>query len=160
MMTNSFNRALILPCLVWIIICLAIASLSSWITHASLPTWYFALHKPSFNPPNWVFAPVWTTLYIMIGISGGIIWHYRQQMRSAFNFYLFQLLFNFAWSFLFFGAHLIGAALIDMVLLVIFIFLTITASIRKHKVAAWLLVPYLAWVLFALTLNFKLWQLN
>lgn len=153
-------KPFLLPCSVFIIICLSIASLAGWVTESNIATWYNALQKPSFNPPAYVFGPVWTTLYILIGISGGILWHYRKQATAAFVFYLIQLAFNFAWSFIFFGAHQIGWALVDMILMIAFIVLTITQSLKVSTVAALLLLPYLSWVLFACVLNANLWILN
>jgi len=160
-MKNTFSfKQLALACSASIIICLIIASLSGWITSHSVQSWYLSLNKPPFNPPQWIFAPVWITLYIMIGISGGILWLNRQAHKPAFYFFLIQLIFNFAWSFIFFGAHQIGLALVDILLLLTFIILTIIFAFRSNKIAAWLLVPYLLWVSFACILNIFLWKLN
>ncbi|MCH9643414.1 MAG: tryptophan-rich sensory protein [Gammaproteobacteria bacterium] len=159
-MISKNIKSLISPCLIWVIICLGIASLAGWVTQANIPHWYSHIQKPSFNPPAWVFGPVWTVLYIMIGISGGIIWHQRKTMKTAFIFYLIQLVLNFSWSFIFFGAHEMGWAAIDIALLIVFIALTITYTFRAEKSASILLMPYFAWVVFAFILNISLWYLN
>ena len=150
----------VLPCLVWVIICLLIAGLSSWITSAGSQSWYQELIKPAFNPPAWLFGPVWTVLYIMIGLAGGMIWLDRQQNCAGFMAYIVQLIFNFAWSFLFFGAQWIGIALLDMILLISSIIVTIILIYPRQKLAAYLLMPYAAWVSFALVLNSALFVLN
>ncbi len=159
-MTSKNLKSFLLPCTTWVVICLVIASLAGWVTQSNIPNWYIHIQKPSFNPPASVFGPVWTVLYILIGISGGMLWSKRKVMKSAFNFYLVQLTLNFSWSFIFFGAHQIGWALIDMAFLIVFIALTIAYSFKKSNVAALLLMPYLAWVVFAFVLNFSLWQIN
>lgn len=148
------------PCLFWVGVCLIISGFAGWVTEANIPTWYAGIQKPSFNPPDWLFAPVWTVLYIMIGISGGILWAHRRNNMTAFVLYLLQLLLNFCWSFIFFGAHQIGWALLDIVFLIMLIACTIICAYRAAKPAAFLLVPYFIWVIFAFTLNYGLWYLN
>lgn len=147
-------------CIIWIVICLAISGLAGWVTSHNINPWYINLQKPSFNPPAWLFAPVWTVLYIMIGISGGLLWLSRKQNTLAFAFYIIQLALNFAWSFVFFGAHQTGWAAIEILVLLVFILLTIIYSYRTSKYAAWLLMPYFAWVCFASILNISIWYLN
>lgn len=159
-MNKTTVKSLIPPCLTWIVICLVISGLAGWVTESNIPQWYAHIQKPSFNPPAWVFGPVWTILYIMIGTSGGILWHQKSQLKLAFSFYLTQLILNFCWSFIFFGAHKIGWALLDMTFLIIFVALTIACSFKKSKAAALLLMPYLAWLVFAFVLNFTLWKIN
>lgn len=132
------------------------------VTSPEIPTWYAGLTKPSFNPPNWLFGPVWTTLYILMGISCYLIW--KQPASSARNkaLYLFivQFALNFCWSFIFFGMHETGWALAEMMVLWITILITIVAFAKFSKTAAWLLVPYISWVSFAMLLNGAIWRLN
>lgn len=158
-MTIDTKKTLI-ACSVWIVICLTLSGLAGWVTGHNIQSWYIHIQKPSFNPPSWVFAPVWTVLYIMIGISGGLLWVRQKEMKAGYTFFLLQLLANFSWSFLFFAWHQIGLAMLDIVVLITLIILTIMTSLKKCKWAAYMLMPYLAWVLFAGTLNFCLWQLN
>jgi tryptophan-rich sensory protein len=121
--------------------------------------WYAGLAKPSFNPPAWVFAPVWTVLYILIAIAGWRIW---QHDRSGWPMRLWwaQLALNFAWSPVFFAAHLIGLALIVILLLLAAILAFIATAWRQDRAAAWLFAPYAAWVAFASVLNGAIWMLN
>lgn len=157
-MTNK--KQFIFAAIFWIAVCLIISTLSGWITNHHIDSWYPHIQKPSFNPPAWVFAPVWITLYVMIGLSGAYLWINRHSHPLAFLFYVIQLCFNFAWSFIFFGAHLIGWAFIDIIFLWVFIVLTLIFSYQSSKTAMWLLIPYFLWVSFALILNASLWYLN
>lgn len=121
--------------------------------------WYAGLAKPSFNPPGWVFAPVWTVLYLLIAVVGWRIW------RTAPGWWLMrlwwaQLMLNFLWSPIFFSAHQIGLALFVILLLLAAILALIALAWRQHRLAAWLLVPYAAWVAFASVLNAEIFMLN
>ncbi len=140
--------------------CLTLSFFLGWISAHSIPSWYEILEKPFFTPPNEWFGPVWTVLYILIGISGGLLWVNRQSMRGAFYCYLVQLILNVSWSLLFFGAHQIGWALVDILLLLFFILLTLIFSYPKNRSITWLLSPYFVWVIFASLLNFSFWYLN
>lgn len=124
--------------------------------------WYASLAKPSWNPPGWVFGPVWTTLYMLMAVAAWLVWQRSEGgvRRRALGLYLGQLMLNAAWTPLFFGLHLLGAALVEMLLLWVAIAATMVAFHRVHRLAAWLLAPYLAWVSFAAFLNFTLWRLN
>lgn len=121
--------------------------------------WYAALAKPAFNPPNWIFAPVWTVLYVLIAVAG---WRAAGDGRNGWSMRLWwaQLGFNFGWSPIFFSAHQIGAALVIILLLLASILAFIALSWRQDRVAAWLFVPYAAWVAFAAALNASIWHLN
>ncbi|MBV9347053.1 MAG: tryptophan-rich sensory protein [Pseudolabrys sp.] len=121
--------------------------------------WYASLNKPAFNPPNWVFAPVWTTLYVLIAIAG---WRtFRREPRSlAMNLWLAQMALNFSWSPVFFGAHWIGAALMIIAVLLATILAFIATAWQSDRASALLFVPYAAWVAFATLLNASLWLLN
>jgi len=144
--------------------CLVIGYLSGMVTRESITTWYPTLVKPSFNPPNWIFAPVWTALYIMIGVAGGMIWDRidtdEANVKKAFKFFIYQLALNALWSYLFFGLHNPLLALIEIILLWLIIFETYTQFKKIDKIAANLLLPYLAWVSFATLLNASIWWLN
>lgn len=146
---------------VFLVVCLGIAAVAGLVTVANIPIWYAGLAKPSFTPPNAIFGPVWTLLYILIAISGWMVWR-----KIGFSpdrplvIYGLQLALNFAWSFIFFGAHLIGLAVIDILLLWLAIVWNIVMFWRVDRVAAALLVPYLAWVSFASALNIAVWRLN
>ena len=154
------QRTPYIPCLVGVILCLVIASMSGWITASSVGTWYQQLHQPSFTPPDWLFGTVWTVLYIMIGIAGGLLWQQRRVFPNALTIYVVQLLLNFSWSFIFFGAQQIGWAAVDIVLLWLSIAVTLWLAWHARRAAFWWLVPYFLWVSFATILNITLWGLN
>lgn len=132
------------------------------VTAPEIPTWYAGLTKPSFNPPNWLFGPVWTTLYILMGISYYLVWKQppSPERNRALSVFIIQFVLNFCWSFIFFGMHATGWALAEMILLWITILITIFSFARFSKTAAWLLVPYISWVSFAMLLNGAIWKLN
>lgn len=121
--------------------------------------WYAALNKPSWNPPGWIFGPVWTVLYLMMVTAAWLVWR-RQGWSRALWIYLGQLLLNAAWTPVFFGAREPGWALVVIVALWVAVLLTMLAFLRASKAAGWMLAPYLAWVSFATALNFTLWRLN
>ena len=143
-------------------ICFAVSGLGGWVTATSVGTWYLTLDKPSFNPPSWVFAPVWTTLYIFIAVAGWLVWRKAgfAQARTAFTWYFLQLALNLAWSFLFFGARNPGAAFIEVVFFLAAILMTAVHFSRFDKIATLLFVPYIVWVAFASVLNGAIWYLN
>ncbi len=144
-------------------ICLIIGFLSGYATQSSVDDWYVTLNKPSFNPPNWVFAPTWTFLYILMGISAGIVWSkgfYHKWVKTALYHFGFQLLFNALWSIVFFGFMQPFWALVVILGLIMLIVLTIKWFLVVNKIAAYLLIPYLLWVCFATVLNYKIWELN
>ncbi len=146
-----------------VVICLLIGFLSSFATQSSVNDWYVTLNKPSFNPPNWLFAPVWTVLYILMGIAAGIVWvkgYYHVWVKTALYHFGFQLLLNALWSIVFFGLKNPLAALFIILVLLTMIALTIKWFNVVSKKAALLMVPYFIWVLFATILNFSIWQLN
>jgi tryptophan-rich sensory protein len=144
-------------------VCLVIGFLSSFATQSSVNSWYVALAKPSFNPPNWIFAPVWTLLYIMMGVAAGIVWakgFYHIWVKTALYHFGFQLLLNAAWSIVFFGFRQPFWALIVILSLLVLLLLTIKWFRVVSGLAALLMVPYLLWVCFATVLNYKIWELN
>jgi tryptophan-rich sensory protein len=144
---------------VWLLVCFAAPALGS---AAGPGEWYARLAKPSWNPPGWLFGPVWTLLYAMMAVAAWMIWRrggWRAQ-RLALGLFLTQLGLNALWTPLFFGQHRPDLALIDIAALWLAIVATLVAFARVHRPAAALLVPYLAWVSFATFLNFTLWRLN
>lgn len=144
-------------------ICLAIGFLSSIATQSSVNDWYLGLNKPSFTPPNWLFAPVWTALYIMMGIAAGIVWskgYHHIWVKTALYHFVFQLLLNALWSIVFFGLKNPLAGMVVILALLTMIMLTIKWFKVISKPAALLLVPYVLWVGFAAALNYKIWELN
>jgi len=147
---------------VFLVACFGAAGIGSALTTSALGDWYPTLTKPSFNPPNWIFGPVWTVLYLMMAIAGWFAWRAGPPPPAAavWTPYFTQLALNTAWSGIFFYLHAPGWAFAEIILLWLAIAATIAAFARRSKVAAWLLVPYLAWVSFAALLNFSLWRLN
>ena len=137
-------------------ICLGAGILGSFFTTSAIPTWYQTLNKPFFSPPNWIFAPVWTTLYILMGISLYLVW----QKKKVASVFWIQLFLNTVWSMIFFGIKNPGLALVEIVVLWVAIFLTIKAFYKINKLAGQLLLPYLIWVSFAFILNFSIVILN
>jgi len=152
----------LLALVLFVALCLGIGALGGIATATSVETWYQGLQKPPFNPPNWIFAPVWTTLYVLMGVAAWRIWRRREAggRRLALTLFAFQLALNLAWSFLFFGLQRIDLALVDIVLLLLAIAATIALFWPIERLAAWLLAPYLLWVAFATALNASLWLLN
>lgn len=140
-----------------------VGAVAAWFTTAGVNGWYAVANKPSFNPPNWVFAPVWTALYLMMGIALWLVWKkdgVKSGRRTALILFAIQLLLNFAWSFIFFYAHQPGWAFAEILLMWVSIMLTIIWFGKVSPAAAWLLVPYIWWVSFASLLNFYIWKLN
>jgi tryptophan-rich sensory protein len=132
-------------------------------TGKNLNDWYGQLNKPWFNPPNWVFGPVWTVLYILIGVATFLIWQKganHRPVRIALGLFALQLVFNVLWTPLFFGQHWIGVAFVEIVVLWLAILAVIIAFHRVSGLAALCLYPYIGWVSFAAILNASLWWLN
>jgi tryptophan-rich sensory protein len=146
----------------WVVLCLAVGGVASIFNVRAIPTWYATLVKPPLNPPNWVFAPVWTMLYVLMALAAWMAWKTRpsQCRRSGLRVFGVQLFFNFLWSWIFFSRHQIAVAFADIVGLWVAILITILIFRKMSHTAAWLLTPYLAWVTFAAYLNFAIWRLN
>lgn len=152
-----------LKLLIALIIPQLVAASGAYFTVTGNGSWYQALEKPSWNPPNGVFGPVWTTLYVLMGIALYLVWKSKapdKHKRWAISFWGIQLFLNLLWSYLFFGQEQILGALLEMIILWLFILFTIFAFARINKLAAWLLVPYISWVSFAAILNYTIWDLN
>ncbi|CAH0334575.1 Tryptophan-rich protein TspO [Flavobacterium sp. CECT 9288] len=144
--------------------CLAIGYTSGMVTRSSITTWYPTLIKPSFNPPNWIFAPVWSTLYAMMGVAAGFVWSEiksnEEVVKKALIFFLIQLGLNALWSYLFFGLHNPMLAGLEIIVLWLMIYETYVQFSKINKIAGYLFIPYLAWVSFAAVLNGSIWWLN
>lgn len=145
-------------------VCLAVGYLSGTVTRSAILDWYPTLIKPGFNPPNWIFAPVWTVLYIMMGVAAGLVWdridYDKETVKKALVFFIIQLGLNASWSYLFFGLHNPMLAGLEIILLWLMIYETYMQFDKINKVAGYLLIPYLAWVSFAAVLNGSIWWLN
>lgn len=145
-----------------ILIAQAAGAIGSIFTVSSVGGWYTTLAKPELNPPAWVFGPVWTTLYTLMGIAAYLVWRKIDApgAKLALTLYVVQLALNALWSILFFGLHSPGGALVEIVFLWLAIVATIVAFARVSRLAAWLLAPYILWVSFAAYLNYAIWMLN
>jgi translocator protein len=143
----------------WLLLCFGAAAVGAQFLPGE---WYAGLKKPSWNPPGWIFGPVWTGLYTMMAVAAWLVWSRGgfKAMRRPLGLFLLQLLFNALWSWLFFGRHQPALAFGDILLLWLAIAATLAAFRRVSRAAAWLLAPYLAWVSFAAAMNFALWRLN
>jgi benzodiazapine receptor len=147
-----------------VVTCLVIGYFSGIVTRSSIEIWYPTLIKPKFNPPNWIFAPVWSTLYIMIGIAAGLVWDRMESntevVKKALVVFAIQLALNALWSYLFFGLMNPMLALLEIVILWLMIYETYVQFAKINKIAGYLFIPYLLWVSFAMVLNASIWWLN
>ena len=158
--SSSFSRPRqIITLIAWLAICFAAAATGVFVT---MGQWFADLNKPSWNPPSWLFGPVWTLLYIAMAVAAWLVWRTGGWKRRtpALALFMFQWLLNALWTPLFFGLHRIDLALIDITLMWLAIAATIAAFYRISKSSAYLLIPYLAWVTFATALNFAIWRIN
>lgn len=156
--THDLNKLMIS-----LVICLIAGALGSFFTTPAISTWYVTLIKPSIAPPNWVFFPVWTALFIMMGISLFLVWQkglQDQHVKTALSIFAIQLILNVLWSAAFFGLRSPFAGLIEIAILWIFILVMIMKFMRISKIAGLLLIPYIVWVTFAAIINFLIWRLN
>ncbi len=145
----------------WIVLCQAVGLLGARWTAPAIPSWYRGLRKPSFNPPSWVFGPVWTLLYLLMAIAAWRISLAESPLRTAaLTLFAAQLALNFIWSWLFFRRHNVRAAFFELAALWLAIAATLGVFSQIDAPAAWLMAPYLAWVTFAAILNRALWRLN
>lgn len=160
--TKTMNR--FTKILIFVATCLGVGFISGMATQSGVHTWFPMLEKPVFNPPNWVFAPVWSFLYILMGVAAGRVWgridYEKENVRKALLFFAIQLALNALWSVLFFGLQNPLLALVEIVLLWLMIYETYLQFKTIDKIAGWLFVPYLLWVSFATVLNASLWWLN
>jgi translocator protein len=159
---KSMSTSSVLKLIVSIALPLLVGAVAGIFTAKAIPGWYETLYQPSFNPPNWLFGPVWTVLYILMGISFFMIWQTPpgNQRTLAMVAFFVQLLLNFGWSFLFFHFKEIGLALAEVIVLWCAIVVMIVFFYRIRPVSAWINIPYLLWVTFATVLNAAYYKLN
>lgn len=137
--------------------------IGAYFTMSAIPVWYAGLAKPFLSPPTWIFGPVWTMLFLLMGIAAFLIWRKGLEyagVKSALAIFLFQLVLNTLWSIIFFGLKNPGIAFIEIVIMWLAILATIISFYKISKPAAYLLIPYLLWVSFASYLNYAIWMLN
>lgn len=156
------RRGAILALPVWIAVSLLAGALGGLATQSSVESWYPSLTKPTWNPPSWVFGPVWTLLYVLMGTAAWRVWLRRSQPLARQGLVLFgvQLVLNALWSLLFFGLRAPGLAMAELVLLWLAVASTLGVFWRTDRFAGGLLIPYLAWITFAAFLNHAIWWLN
>lgn len=154
----------VLKIVIMVVTCVAVGYLSGEVTRESVTTWYPTIEKPSFNPPNWLFAPVWGVLYVLMGVAAGLVWakidDQKETVKKGLTFFAVQLGLNALWSYLFFGLHNPLLALIEIALLWLMIYETFLQFNKVNKTAGYLFIPYLLWVSFAMVLNASIWWLN
>ena len=163
-MTNTRTKTLAnsTGLVIFLVLCLLVGGIGGSITASSVDTWYKTLQKPVFNPPDWLFAPVWTTLYVMMAVAGWRVWKRvgLSAGRRAFLVYALQLFLNLAWSYLFFGLQRIDLALIEIIVLLTVVIINTLMFWRIDRLAGMLYVPYVLWIFYAKLLNFSLLMLN
>jgi tryptophan-rich sensory protein len=144
------------------LLCFAVAAIGGAVTAPAIPVWHAQLAKPSWNPPNWIFAPVWTTLYFLMALAGGLVWSQRSRRPVVLPLVLFlvQLALNLGWTLIFFGAHRIDLASWEILILDAAVAATLVLFARVSRWSALLLAPYLAWSIFATFLCWEIWKLN
>jgi len=150
----------IVKLIVSILICEGAGIVGSIFTVPAIKTWYASLNKPFFSPPNWIFAPVWIVLFLLMGISLYLVWASPRLKKDAVLIFILQLILNVLWSIIFFGLKSPGLALFEILMLWFAILYTIVNFYRISKSASFLLLPYILWVTFAAILNFAVWRLN
>ena len=161
--TLRSKATLAIGLVVSIALCFFAAGIGGWATAGSVDSeWFVTLNKPSWNPPNWLFGPVWSALYLMMGIAAWLVWMRSEPGKSMFalGWFGFHLMLNVLWSVLFFGLQQPGWSAVEIVLLWCSIVVSIVLFYRHSRLAAGLLVPYLMWVTFASYLNYTIWSLN
>ena len=162
-MTINLDKNNILWLFLFIFLCLIFGNgIGGYFTFVSVETWYQTLNKPNFNPPDWVFGPVWTTLYVLMGVSIWLIWKKEASKVRTISMIIFwvQLFFNIFWTYLFFGIQRIDLGLFEIFFLIFLILMNIIYFYKIDKIASYLLVPYVLWVSYASILNYKIWVLN
>ncbi len=153
----------ILKLVAFIFVCELAGAVGSVFTSSSIETWYAGLAKPALNPPNWVFAPVWTILFALMGVAAFLVFEKgadRKEVKESLGIFAVQLSLNMLWSFLFFGLHSLAGAFIEIIFLWFAIIATTISFAKISKQAAWLMVPYILWVSFAGYLNLAIWLIN
>ncbi|MFA6339090.1 MAG: TspO/MBR family protein [Candidatus Paceibacterota bacterium] len=158
MKINNFFK-----CVIAVVVTQFAGIIGSFFTVSAIPTWYTTIQRSQLNPPNWIFGPVWTTLYFLMGISAFLIWKKgfeRKEVRNALYIFAFQLALNTLWSIIFFGLHSLRGAFIEIIILWLVIIWTMVAFYKISRPAAYLLLPYITWVTFASYLSYSVMVLN
>lgn len=159
--SNLFLQNKWVKLLVFVSICLLVATMGALLTASSVTSWYTTINKPTWTPPNWLFGPVWTTLYLMMAVAGWLVWQQGSKARRLpITLFSIQLFLNLIWSGLFFTLQNPILGFIDIVLLWLAIVSTMIAFWPVSRLASLLLSPYLVWVSYATALNFAIWQMN
>jgi tryptophan-rich sensory protein len=159
----AFKKMNCLKLIVSLAVCQAAGLIGSIFNIEAIPTWYTTINKPFFNPPNWIFAPVWTALFILMGIAIYLVWnkgYKNKDVKLGVNMFAVQLSLNILWSAIFFGIKDLALAFVEIIALWIAIALTMCHFKKVSKKAFWMMLPYLAWVSFAAVLNLSIWLLN
>ena len=165
-MKNQQRTSFLSRLIIAVLICESTGILSSVLSMSSMYPWFAELDKPVWNPPSSVFAPVWTVLYLIMGISLAVIWNKevvdtrQTDKKRALLIFALQLFLNFWWSIIFFRFHSLNLSFVVICLMIITIIMTTFKFARFSRVASWLLIPYISWVCFAAILNFAIWKLN
>jgi translocator protein len=146
--------------LAFILVAEAVGAAAGLVTRPAIESWFPHLVKPAFQPPDWLFAPVWVALYLLMAVAAWRVWRVRELKSTPLLLYAIQLVLNFAWSFIFFGAHRLGLSLGEIVLLLIFVIATAIAFWRTDRLAGAMMLPYIGWVSFATLLNAAIFNLN
>jgi tryptophan-rich sensory protein len=154
------NGESLLRLIVSLAVCLGAAGLGAMVTTPALRPWYADLHKPPWAPPNWLFGPVWTVLYVAMAVAAWLVWGRSGLMDRPMKMFVLQLALNVAWSGVFFGLRSPGAAFAEIIAMWLAILATLMEFWKVSSAAGWLLFPYLLWVSFAAVLNFSIWRLN
>ncbi len=157
------KRIKVFKLIISILICQGAGAIGSLFTSPAISAWYTTIQKPSFNPPNWIFAPVWILLFLLMGISLYLIWSkgfYNKETKIAIFIFFVQLILNILWSIIFFALQSPLYAFIEIIILWFMILLTIITFYRVSKITVYLLLPYIIWVSFALVLNFSILIIN
>jgi tryptophan-rich sensory protein len=154
------KRANRLPLFFFLAGTLGVGAAANVFTQPAIPTWYAGLNHPAITPPNWLFAPVWTALYIMMAVAAWRVWRRTGLKSLEIAAFVLQLALNFGWSALFFGLHRIGAAFVEVLLLDLAILCAAILFVRRDRLAGLLMLPYLAWTGFASVLTYAFWTLN
>ena len=155
MLKNKF-----LSFVLFFIITFSASFIGGLVTFTFKEPWYSELTKSKFNPPDWIFAPVWTTLYLMMTLAIWFFWHSKNREMNTIYIYFIHIVFNTTWSVVFFGFHNIFLALVNLIILILLIVILILRFRRVNKVSSYLMIPYLLWSSFALFLNYRLLVLN
>ena len=155
MLKNKF-----LSFILFLLVTYSASAIGGFVTVGFKEPWYSLINKPSFNPPNWIFAPVWTTLYLMMTIAIWLFWHSKIRDMNTIYIYFIHIVFNTTWSIVFFGLHKIFYAMLVLAALIFLIIILILRFKRVNMLSYYLMIPYLLWCCYALILNFNLFLLN